>query len=122
MKQNIRWMGIIVALVGLCIVALVFIMVFQKPGSMVRIYQDGKLLQELPLDEDTALTVPGPREGYNKVVIQDGEVSVTEANCPDQICVQHIPISETLTQIVCLPNRLVVQVEAGEDPALDQVS
>lgn len=122
MRQNIRWIALIAGLAVLCVIALVVVLFLREPGNMVRIYQDGQLLQELPLNEDAELTIPGRNGGYNHVVIQDGQVSVTEANCPDQICVKHIPISHTLEDIVCLPNRLVVKVEPTKTAQSDQVA
>ena len=52
---------------------------------------------------------------YNVVEIKDGKVSVTEASCKNQVCVRHGAISRTGESIVCLPNRLVVRIENGEE-------
>ena len=49
------------------------------------------------------------------VTIQDGMVFMEEANCPDQICVREGPTNQTADPIVCLPNRLVVEVCAAGD-------
>ena len=56
--------------------------------------------------------------------IKDGKVSVTEASCPDKVCVNHGSTDQTADPIVCLPNKLVVRVLApGDDPnQLDGVS
>ena len=44
-----------------------------------------------------------------------------EADCPDQICVEHGPLRPGGTPIVCLPNRLSIQwIE--RDAAVDAVS
>ena len=55
--------------------------------------------------------------GYNVVRIADGAVEVTEADCSNQICVKHDPISQAGEQIVCLPHGMVVEVLAHEDDA-----
>lgn len=52
---------------------------------------------------------------YNIVTILNGTVSVTEASCKNQVCVQHAPISRSGESIICLPNKLVVRIEAGDD-------
>ena len=57
------------------------------------------------------------------VTIEDGFVFMEEANCPDQICVKHKPLNQTADPIVCLPNKLVVEVIASEtENQLDGVS
>ena len=46
----------------------------------------------------------------------NGKVSVSEASCPSQDCVRHLP-SDSGAPIVCLPNRMVIKFadEAGYD-------
>ena len=65
----------------------------------------------------------GENGGRNVVVIENGMVFVSEANCPDQICVKHKPLNQTADPIVCLPNSLVVKVITNEtENQLDGVS
>ena len=53
--------------------------------------------------------------------VQDGEIYMESAECPDQICVEHGPLRPGGTPIVCLPNRLSIQwIE--RDAAVDAVS
>ena len=37
-----------------------------------------------------------------------------EADCPDQICVNHLAISRDGESIICLPNKVVIAIEAGD--------
>lgn len=50
---------------------------------------------------------------------QDGYVSMPEASCPDQICVHHSRISRNKETIVCLPDKVVITIENGEDSGID---
>ena len=43
------------------------------------------------------------------------------ADCPDQICVNHRPVSRNGESIICLPNEVVVSVKGGEEAELDGV-
>ena len=53
--------------------------------------------------------------GRNRLIIKDGKADVTEASCPDKICVHQSPISQTGETIVCMPNRVIVTIEqAGQ--------
>lgn len=78
-----------------------------------RIQMDGEEIARLPLSEDTEYSV-GTQDGdYNLVIVSDGKVSVTSANCPDKVCVRTGRIDSVGDSIVCLPHRLVITVEEG---------
>lgn len=59
--------------------------------------------------------------GSNILVIQDGQAWLSEANCPDHLCVKQGKIHYTGQVITCLPNRLTVTVEGGESDGVDLV-
>ena len=46
----------------------------------------------------------------NTLVIHNHEADMLFAECPDQICVKHTPISGTDENIICLPNKVVVTI------------
>ena len=56
------------------------------------------------------------------LTVEDGAASVTEADCPDKICVEQGRVRYTGQCITCLPNKLTVTLEGGEAPAVDLVS
>ena len=88
-------------------------------GRQVEILQDGKILYTLDLAqaEDQTFTVTyGGRS--NEIEIRDHQIRVKAADCPDQICVHQGYISDGSQPIVCLPNRLIIQIQGGGD-ALD---
>ncbi len=51
--------------------------------------------------------------GRNVLQFGDGEVKIIEASCPDQLCVKQGKIGQVGQLIVCLPNRLVVEIKAN---------
>ncbi|MGY3776884.1 NusG domain II-containing protein [Helcococcus sueciensis] len=51
--------------------------------------------------------------GRNVLKFGDGEVKIIEASCPDQLCVKQGKIGQVGQLIVCLPNRLVVEIKAN---------
>lgn len=55
---------------------------------------------------------------YNLISVTDGMVVVEAADCEDQICVRHKPVSSKGESIICLPHRLVVVVD-GDDNSID---
>ena len=118
MKQrNWIWVVIFAAIFAGC---LALWLLPRGGGETVLVYQDGQLLRTLDLRQDTVFTVEGPA-GENTVTVTGGEVFVSQADCPDQVCVLHGPLRRTGGPIVCLPNRLSIQwIE--RDAAVDAVS
>ena len=51
--------------------------------------------------------------GSNTVHVEPGGISVTKADCPDLICVHQGKITGGGIPIVCMPHRLVIQIEGG---------
>ena len=95
-----------------------FLFATRQSGGTVRVQINGGTVMELPLNEDTRVTL-GEGEHTNILVIRDGTVQVVEASCPDQICVRHGAIRYEGESIVCLPHRLVVTVEGGQGNDID---
>lgn len=84
-------------------------------GGGVEVTVDGESRAFLPLDENDSIRID-TQWGYNIVTVEDGWVSVQEADCRDHICVEHKKIRKTGETIVCLPHKLVVTV-TGDAPA-----
>jgi hypothetical protein len=121
MKTRI-WLLLIGAIALLSLLALFLIQYLKQSGDKVEIYQNGALIYSLPLDEDRSLRITSENGGYNVVTIEQGKVWISEASCPDQVCVHHGPTYETNDPIVCLPNKLVVQVSLAHKEPLDGVT
>ena len=123
MKSTKFWLVIIGLLLAAGIIGLFFVQSQQKAGAQVVIDWQGETVETLPLTENRTLRYERDDGQYNIVVIENGAVRVSEASCPDQVCVRHKPTDQTADPIVCLPNDLVVKVmTAGEQSQLDGVS
>ena len=89
-------------------VTLVFLLytLFSVQGATVSIYADGKLLAEKSLDEPS-ITEAVTSYGKNVVVVENNSVYISEADCPDKICMNG-KISRAGQSLVCLPSRVSV--------------
>lgn len=83
---------------------------------------DGEEYGRFPLTQNVREKIELDDGSYNVLVIQDGEADVTEASCPDGICVNHKNISMQGESIVCLPNKLVVEIQNGEAADIDVIA
>ena len=83
-------------------------------GDKVQISADGEVYGIYPLDEDGEIEVT--EDGHtNHITIKDGQVSMSYSTCLNQVCVDTGAISETKDSIVCLPNRVVVEIISSGD-------
>ncbi len=75
-----------------------------------------------PLSEDTERVVVG-QDGLSVTVeVLGGEVRVTRADCPDQVCVHTGAIDESGRAIACLPAGVVLTVVSDRQDAPDAVA
>ncbi len=89
-------------------------------GTDVRVTLDGDTYGIYSLAEDRTITIE--KDGHtNVIVIEDGTVHMESSTCKNQICVKHGKISLKGDSIVCLPNRVVVEIE-GEGGEADVIS
>ncbi len=105
---------------GLLVVAAVLFLILSRwstGGGAVEVQVDGATVATLPLDTDTTYVIDGADGGHNTLAIANGKATVTEATCPDGVCVRHRAIDRAGQSIICLPNKVVVRV-VGE-PTVD---
>ena len=110
----------IMVFVSLALVLLAILLLRPKQSGLVGIYRDGRLIETVDLTKDRTIPLAGEAGGA-VAAVQNGEIFMEAAECPDQICVEHGPLRPGGTPIVCLPNRLSIQwIE--RDAAVDAVS
>lgn len=110
-KSKIRYD--IILIIGLLVITMVIAMAVRftkKTGKTVVVSVDGVVKYTFPLDEDLEFKIEGYEGGTNYLVIKDGEAYLTEASCPDLLCVHMGKISSQGQSIICLPNRVVVEI------------
>ena len=92
-------------------------------GKFVQVEKDGKVVDIFSLDETLEKKYDFDGE-TNTLVIKNEKASVTEANCPDGICVNHKSVSRSGESIICLPHKLVITVtdEKSTDDEIDAVA
>jgi len=90
---------------------------FNVDEKYISIQVDGKEIKRIIFDKKLiGKTIPIKTEfGYNLIEIGDEKVRVIEADCPDQLDVKQGYISKTGEIIVCLPNRLVIEIKGIKD-------
>lgn len=86
------------------------------------IYQDGNLLASITLDDVTApysFTVTGENGCVNEIEVRSGNIGIISADCPDKLCIHQGFARNSKLPIVCLPNRLVIQLRENDPVSVD---
>ena len=82
------------------------------------VYVDGKEVGRYPLTGEDEILIDGLK-GTNTLIISEGKAWIEEAQCPDKICMHAGKISKNGETIVCLPNKVVVEIVNGADNEID---
>lgn len=113
---------------GLLGAAAVLALVFW-PGSggsseeaAVVVKVDGAVYRECSLWEEQTLTIQTGPDQYNILEIKDGQADMTEASCPDRLCVEQKEISWQGEMLVCLPNKVTVEIRRDGQGEVDAVA
>ncbi len=115
-----------IILAGAVLVIAVFIIIYmnaiKKNGDTVVVKINGEVYKELPLVEDTTLEIKGVNEGVNILVVEDGYADIIEASCPDKLCVRQKRIHFDGESLVCLPNKVVIEIKSDTESGIDAIS
>lgn len=110
-----------IVIIGVLLVAVMiwigFGQLWKSDGSIVEVTVDGEVLGTYRLDQDQTVQI----QKTNVLVIENGKADMTDANCPDQLCVHQKAISKSGETIVCLPNKVIVTIIGAEESAEDVV-
>lgn len=100
------WVILFIILLAVCAVCCVL---FFRGGdkALAEISSDGEVVCTVDLRIDQEMQIESENGGTNLIVVEDGQIRVKEASCPDQVCVLRGECSGG-TPVVCLPNRLVI--------------
>ena len=117
-RINIAVIIVILAVLG--IAYLVVFLAFSKPGDMISVEKDGKIIGYYSLSENQMIPIEDD-DNSNLLIIESGKAHMEEASCPDHLCIMQGEISKAGETIVCLPNRVVVTVVSGDESEVDTV-
>ncbi len=97
---------IICAAAAAFVLSIVLLVSFSKQGSRVVVRQDNKIIYNEDLDINKTIDTE-----TNTVIIKDGVVYISDASCKNQVCVNTGKISKKGESIICLPNKVIVEIK-----------
>ncbi len=118
-----KWDVIIFITAFVIFLCLTILMIYNKQeGGVVIVSVDGVQKAVYPLNEDRSVRINGYDDGYNELVIKDHRAFITDADCPDKSCVHQKPIGMDHETIICLPHRVVIEIETPKENEVDAVA
>ena len=88
---------------------------------VARIYQNNRLLGVYPLDRDQVVAIGDDAKPAMRIEIKAGAIRVAESNCPKGVCKHAGGIRTPGRSIVCVPNRVLIELK-GEPKDYDAES
>lgn len=120
MKTSMKKLIVLLAAaVILCLAVYFAFELFAPAGTTAVIYVDGREYRRVDLSKvkEPYVIEIETVYGRNTVLVEPGAISVSSADCPDKICVHQGRLTGAGIPIVCMPHRLVIDIEGGETDA-----
>lgn len=123
-KKHLVSIIIIASLLFISSVGVIIYLLNREKGDMVVVTVDGVTVGEYYLSEDGTYSLNG---GTNVLTIEDGVAYMSYSDCDGHDCEKQGKAKFVGQKIICLPNKIIVTVVAGEgssgsDDAVDLVS
>ena len=109
MKRNDYLLAGVICLTA--IVLWVFQIVNRDSGTTVVVKTDGHIYGTYRLDCNREILI----DDHNLLVIKEGKAYMKWADCKDQLCVHQKEIASENESIICLPNKVIVEVSGRAD-------
>lgn len=105
--------GDIILLIGsfVLLIGVICLLFFKPHAGYATVYENGEAIASFPIDQDITEKIMTSDGHYNVLQIKDGEVSILEADCKNQICVNTMAVHQIGDSIICLPHKISVILE-----------
>ena len=96
----------------------------RSSSKHILIWQDGELKYDFVMSELTEKKIITIQGKYTaEIAISQDYAAVVKSNCPHEDCVEQGAVSKAGESVICLPNRLVVEITDGnQNSEYDAVS
>lgn len=111
-------LGVVIAVFVASVTATLVILSPKDKDSAVyvEILRDNEVVCTLNLSEEGDRSFRIECEnGWNEIALKDGEIRVSDADCPDRTCVKSGYLRHEHLPVVCLPHRLVIRFAEDDE-------
>jgi len=86
---------------------------------LAMIYHENILLNKVDLTKDNTFPI---LDGKMHIEVKNGNIRILDSDCPQQICVKAGWIQHSGQTLVCLPNKVLIEIKTTDPPSFDAVS
>lgn len=89
-----------------------------EPACYAEVRQAGRVIERIQLTGHTGVTEftttyeANGQKKHNHIRVENEQIAVTTADCPDKICMQTGAISAPGEIIACLPHKLIIEIKS----------
>ena len=112
----------IIGVTAACLIYLLPVYGRRTQGQEAVVTVDGEVFGVYPMDKDAEILIPGANNLNNRLVIRNGEADINGALCPDKTCVKMRKIKYKGETLVCIPNKVVVEIRGEGEDEFDAVT
>lgn len=94
---------------------------YKGAERVAKITVDGKLFKTVKLTKEEQTVDIKTEYGYNILKIHDYGMEIIDADCPDKVCLTFGFVERNGGTIVCLPHKLLIEIEGGPSGEGDDV-
>ena len=120
MKKSTKILAVCFSVAAVAVAAgIIYLNANPSEKKYACIYQDGNLVHKINIsnvDKPYTITV-----GSNVILVEKGQISMTDADCPDGLCIKQGAITGEARPIVCLPNNVVIKL-TNDESDIDAIS
>lgn len=87
---------------------------FSKSGEEALVYYNGLLIKTIDLSVDSDYVVDGAN-GDVLINVRSGKIKVEDENSPLHLCSKQGYIDSSYESIVCLPNKIVINISSDNE-------
>lgn len=127
MKKGDKIVAIILLIIVVITLSATLIYKNSVKGSenIAVIKRSGKILKTIDLNKvvkPEQFTLKTENGDYNTIAVKHNSIRIIDANCPNKLCVKSGWISKPGDIIVCLPFKLIININAGSNGEVDGVT
>ncbi|MGA2091283.1 MAG: NusG domain II-containing protein [Endomicrobiales bacterium] len=86
-----------------------------------QVFEQGTLIKVIDLSKDSESTLK-LHHGFIVVQVKQGKIRARKCSCPEKVCIGMGWISKSGQSIVCVPNKLLIEVRGSENADYDAVT
>jgi len=117
-----RWDIVVLCVLGILSgIVLFYVHPFKSKATRVWISEGGETIGYYNLNENREIRIKGPL-GVSIVRIHDGKAEIVKAPCPNKTCMKMGPIPDRGRVMICIPNRLVVEIKDAAGGKTDAIT